>query len=419
MHYNRLIVGVLAVNVVAAWTANTAGWWSGSRTDLEAIGAVAQANLVLAVLPRQPYVVNLVGWAATRPSAAWPLRLRWALGKYYHLGGLHVGAAIAGTLWYVAFVGSAAADRLRHAPAVTTTNVVLAAGVVVLFGGMIVMALPPLRSRLHDHFELTHRFGAWAALALVWVNTVLFASARHPTTSTLGAVAQTPMAWLLLLTSVLAAWPWLLLRKVPVTIEQPSAHAAIVHLDHPIDVSVGTTRAISRHPLVGWHHFAIVPPAPGHAGYRMVVSRAGDWTGAFVDDPPSHVWVRAVPAAGVANVRRLFSKVVFVVTGSGIGPALGHLLADELPTKLVWITREPRRTYGDAFVDEVLAAQPDALVWNTDERGKPDVLALAYASLLDAGAEAVICISNRNVTWHVVHGLEQRGIPAFGPIWDS
>jgi predicted acyl esterase len=23
------------------------------------------------------------------------------------------------------------------------------------------------------------------------------------------------------------------------------------------------------------------------------------------------------------------------------------------------------------------------------------------------------------LTWNVVHGLEQRGIPAFGPLWDS
>ena len=30
-----------------------------------------------------------------------------------------------------------------------------------------------------------------------------------------------------------------------------------------------------------------------------------------------------------------------------------------------------------------------------------------------------MCIANRPVTWQVVHGLEQRGIPAFGPIWDS
>jgi hypothetical protein len=248
---------------------------------------------------------------------------------------------------------------------------------------------------------------------------VLCAHGRHPGTPVVGAVLETPMAWLLALTTGLATWPWLLLRRVPVTVERPSDHAAIVRLDHDIVVHAGTTRAISRRPLVGWHHFAVVVPAPGQTGYRMVVSRAGDWTSSFVDDPPDHVWVRGVPAAGVANVRHLFERVVFVVTGSGIGPGLSHLLAAEMSTHLVWITREPRRTYGDALVDEVLGAQPDATIWNTDELGKPDVLALAYDALVRHDAEAVICISNKAVTWQVVHGLEQRGIPAFGPIWDS
>jgi hypothetical protein len=87
--------------------------------------------------------------------------------------------------------------------------------------------------------------------------------------------------------------------------------------------------------------------------------------------------------------------------------------------RLVWITKDPRLTYGDALVDEILAAEPDAVIWNTDRDGKPDVLRLAYAAYLDSGAEAVVCISNSTVTWRVVHGLERRGIPAFGPIWDS
>ena len=58
----------------------------------------------------------------------------------------------------------------------------------------------------------------------------------------------------------------------------------------------------------------------------MLVSRAGDWTSDLIDEPPTHVWVRGIPTVGVANVRRLFTKVVLVATGSGIGPVLGHLL---------------------------------------------------------------------------------------------
>jgi NAD(P)H-flavin reductase len=120
-----------------------------------------------------------------------------------------------------------------------------------------------------------------------------------------------------------------------------------------------------------------VPAAPGAAGYRMVVSRAGDWTAAFVDEPPSHIWVRGIPTMGVANVRKLFTKVVLVATGSGIGPMLGHLLDTSVPARLVWVTKNPRRTYGDQLVDEIEAAHPDATFWDTGERGKPDVLQLA------------------------------------------
>ena len=157
----------------------------------------------------------------------------------------------------------------------------------------------------------------------------------------------------------------------------------------------------------------------GERGYRMTVSRAGDWTAEMIDDPPAHVWVRGIPTVGVINVKKLFSKVVIVTTGSGIGPALGYLLAAETPSQLVWATRDPTETYGAALVDEILTAQPEAIIWNTDELGRPDMLRLAYRAYITSGAEAVICVSNKTLTWNVVHGLEQRGIPAFGPVWDS
>jgi ferredoxin-NADP reductase len=151
----------------------------------------------------------------------------------------------------------------------------------------------------------------------------------------------------------------------------------------------------------------------------MVISKAGDWTAALIADPPAQMWLRGVPTVELANVRRLFRKVVFVTTGSGIGPGLGHPLDRDAPSRLVWVTRTPRATYGDALVDEILAAQPGATIWNTDEQGKPYVLRLTYGACLDSDAEAVICISTRAVTWQIVHGLERRGIPAFGPIFDS
>jgi hypothetical protein len=420
MPYNRLVVLTMALNLGwAIYAATAANWWTSGGADLGALALTAQVNLAAAVIFRQPYILNALAWLVTRPPTSWPLRVRWTLGKYYHFGGLHVGAALAGTLWYLTLVTSMIRDAVVGVGEAPHAHMILAATIATMFTVMVVMALPRLRAAAHDRFEVTHRFCGWAALVLVWINTMLFVDGHRGEQSLGQALLTAPAFWLVVLSAVLAFWPWFLLRRVPVRCERPSSHAVILRLDHGAVPAVGTTRPISRRPFVGWHQFANVPGAPGTTGYRMLVSRAGDWTGALVDDPPKHVWVRGIPAVGVANVRKLFTKVVLVATGSGIGPVLGHLLDTSVPTRLVWVTKNPRLTYGDAFVDEIEAAQPDALIWDTGARGKPDVLQLAYAAYVESGAEAVICVSNRDVTSNVVHNLERRGIPAFGPIWDS
>ncbi len=420
MHYNRLIVVILIVNISCAiYGASVAGWWRADGTDLHAIALVAQVNLAVAVVFRQQYIINALAWLVTRPSTSWPLRVRWMLGKYYHFGGLHVGSAVSGTLWYVVLVATLISDTIVGVSDVSHAHIILVVTIVTAFAVMIVMALPRLRAAQHDRFEITHRFCGWIALVLVWINTLLFVNNRRGEASFGAALLAAPSFWLVVLTVASAIWPWLLLRRVPISHERPSSHAVILRLDHGVTPGIGTTRPISRHPFVGWHHFANVPAAPGAQGYRMVVSRAGDWTSAFVDAPPSHVWVRGIPKMGVANVRKLFTKVVLVALGSGIGPMLGHLLDASVPSRLVWVTKNPRNTYGDQLIDEIEAAHPDATIWDTSERGKPDMLQLAYAAYLESGAEAVVCIANRAVTWQVVPGLESRGIPAFGPIWDS
>lgn len=407
MHYHRLIALVVAANLLLL----------GFEHDMtpQALAIVAQANFTLAVIVRQHHVINFFYWLATRAPTTWPLKLRWTLAKVYHFGGLHVGAAMSGTLWYLGFIGSLTFDAERHRGNVSAANLIVFYALVALLVVMVVMALPPLRASHHDNFERTHRFGGWAALLLVWANTVLFVSSPRAGSSITSSLLTAPPVWMLLLGTASIASPWLGLRKVSVTVERPSAHAALVGFDAERPL-IGSVRPISRHPLGEWHSFATIQ-SPG--GYRMAVSRAGDWTGAFIDAAPGYVWVRGAPIAGMANVRSLFTKVVFVATGSGIGPTMAHLLADEGPSHLLWVTRTPRTTYGDALVDEILAVQPDATIWNTDEHGKPDMLRLAYTAYAASGAEAVICIANKTVTWQVVHGLERLGIPACGPIWDS
>lgn len=387
MHYNRLAALVLLANAVFAATA-----WP---LDAPTLGHAALANLALAVLIRQQYVINLLFRLATSAPTSWPLRIRWTLGKVYHFGGLHVGGALAGTAWFLALT-------------ITTPNgPLMAVGwtLIALLALVIATALPPFRARHHDHFEKIHRFGGWAALALFWTHTLL----SSPGPWEVGVLAVVTFS---------VALPWLRLRKVDVRLERPSSHVVLARFDHGETPFAGSSTAISRNPLREWHSFANVP-APGESGFRLTISRAGDWTGSFIDDLPPRVWVKGITTAGVANIEVLFTKVVYVATGSGIGPCLPHLLAAQVPSRLVWATRAPRATYGDALVDEILAVQPHALIWDTSRHGKPDMVRLAHEAYRDFGAEAVICISNKKLTWQVVHGLERRGIPAYGAIWDS
>ena len=419
MHYNRLIALVLLVNLAfLVYGVSRGGWWTSSGIDLVALSNLVLANLSLTILIRQQYVINLLFRIATSAPTSWPLSIRWILGKVYHFGGLHVGGALAGTLWYAAFVGALAFHAANGLPGVSVGILVVTSAVLILLLVIGLMALPPIRARFHDSFERTHRFGGWTVLILFWAQTVILAYDQQGTASLGSALLSSPAFWMLIILTTSIVLPWLRLRKVAVEVETPSSHVALTRFNHGVTPFVGSSTTISRSPLLEWHAFANIP-APDEKSFRLAISRAGDWTGDFIDDAPSHVWVKAIPTAGVGNIDRLFKRVVWVATGSGIGPVLPHLLAKKVPAHLVWSTRSPRLTYGDAFVDEILEAEPNATIWDTTEHGRPDLVKLAYEAYTSFDAEAVICISNKKLTWQVVYGMESLGIPAYGAIWDS
>ncbi|MDX2973666.1 hypothetical protein PWY36_31130 [Kribbella solani] len=403
---NRLILTVLLINLVVFGYGLTQHWWA----TVANVALVAQLNFAVGVLVRQQFLVNALSRVVMTVPKSWPLRLRWALAKGYHLGGLHVGGAICGTLW---FLGLTVIATGRVGVPVLVIYYAQAA----LLLAIVFTSRPKFRAKRHDLFERMHRFGGWTLSTLFWSGAVLLADEGADGDSLPEAIIRTPTIWVLVVTTASSLLPWLLLRRIPVEITRPSSHVALVKAAGRRPMA-GTTRSVSRHPLRQWHSFAVVP-TPNAPGFRMAVSRAGDWTAEFIDNPPSHLWVRGVPTAGMANYGTVFRKVVYIVTGSGIGPVLAHVLAARVPHQLVWVTRDPVKTYGQELVDEILTAAPGTLIWDTDANGKPDMVELAYSAYRSSGSEAVICVSNKKVTWSVVHGLESRGIPALGPIWDS
>jgi hypothetical protein len=82
-----------------------------------------------------------------------------------------------------------------------------------------------------------------------------------------------------------------------------------------------------------------------------------------------------------------------------------------------------KKLFGDRIHDLVRAVDPNAVIIKSHGEGrKRDILDVAWEVYWEdklALPEAVFCISNQKMTEKLVYDFESRGVPAFGPIWDS
>ncbi|KAB8360921.1 hypothetical protein FH972_024653 [Carpinus fangiana] len=177
---------------------------------------------------------------------------------------------------------------------------------------------------------------------------------------------------------------------------------------------------LADRPLQETHPFAVIPKGAGRQGFSVIVSHAGDWTARLIASPPTALWTRGVPQCGVLRVACMFRRVVVVATGSGIGPCLGLFSGrPDVQARVLWSTPSPLQTYGAAIMATVKQADDKAVIIDTRKTGRPDLVALAYLLYEKSCAEAMMVISNPRVTQAVVHGMEQRGVPVYAPIFDS
>lgn len=412
--YRRLFSLVVLVNIIAFVLVMLT-----QRNVLSLINGAA-SNLLVCGLARQPLVVNaLFRLSYSIPRAA-PYRLRILASKVFHYGGVHSGSGVASLIWYVAFVGLLTHEYLVDSTPKATAVLVLAYFILLFMTGIIIAAHPDLRRRYHDYFELTHRFSGWLLVALFWALLLTFASEQKSSMDDF--LVHQPSFWMLVIISAAILQPWTSLRKVKVKAEGLSDHAMRLHFDYATP-KFGQGISIARHPLKDFHSFAAFPDKfdTPETKFSVVVSNAGDFTKDVILRPPTHVWKRAIPTHGYGTVMKVFRKIVLVATGSGIGPCLSFLGDDYRPAmRVVWITRTPETTFGNRLLDLVRRLDPDTIIWNTDQKGRlKDKLPLVLKAYQDFQAEAVCIISNPSVTKDLVTQLEQRGVCASGPIFDS
>lgn len=379
------------------------------------------ANLMMATLMRQEHVINSLFRLAYLLPRTTPLSIRKRAAKVYSYGGLHSGCGVSATLWYI-FTAALIYTRFETSGAEYRALSGLSAATLSILVITIIISHPALRRAHHDAWELCHRFGGWSAVALVWTQCLILAvSQAHRHQRRIGYVlVRTPVFWFLLIITACLIYPWLRLRKRKVKAEVLSSHAVRLYFDDgTLPTCVGYK--LSRRPLMDNHGFATISnTADEEVGYSIIVSNAGDFTKDMIANPPSHVWTRGAPVTGVMRVATLFQRIVIVATGSGIGPALSFMnVRPDWPMRVIWSARDPENTYGMEIINAVLRADLRAIIVDTKKLGYPNMPALMYAAYESFGAEAVMVVSNPAVTAKAVFAMESRGVPAFGPIFDS
>lgn len=389
---------------------------SGSRdTLLNDLATAAASNILVAILIRQDYLVNFLFHTCRLVPLTAPVGLRHRLTLIYENGGLHSGCGTSSLMWFIAFTVYLTIEQtkgnLKSVPVLALDYILVAA-----LSAIVLSALPQLRAAYHNVFENVHRLAGWGALGIFWIELVLFA--RNKDTSLLGlTLVRMPAFWMLLTASLHSVYPWIFLRKVYFTPERLSDHA--IRLHHNMDLPRFRGLAISASPLREWHPFASFPNRRTGGG-SLIISNAGDWTRKTIDSPQPYYYVKGFPKTGVLTMATIFRRVVVVTTGSGIGPCLG-VLAD-MPAgscRLIWSTPAPMTTFGSDIIDGVKEIDSSAIIYDTRVHGRPDLLKMVEDLYRSCDAEAIFCISNKHVTRKIVYGMRERGMPAFGPVWDS
>lgn len=418
--YQRLFSVVFLANMVALIALLLKSRHSQPfRPSLSSITTAAASNILAAILIRQENVINTLYDICCKTPTWWPLRVRRMIAKLYHFGGVHSGCACSAVAWFIVFTALVTRDFASgdfDEPAVIGVTYLL----LTLFLSICIFAYPKFRIFSHNTFEAVHRFAGWVSVALFWVEILLVSSAQAKAlhADRLGVVViKTPSFWILLLITFFIVLPWVRLRKVDAFPEILSNHAVRIRFNY---MNIGPVLGIriTHNPMKEWHAFATIPEADG-SSFSMIVSDAGDWTKRQITHPAKKYWVRGVPITGVIRMAEVFKRVIIVATGSGIGPCLSMLVSHPLSCRVLWSTPNPLQTYGESIIEAVIKADPDAMIINTRASGRPDMVALTYHLYREFEAEAVFCISNPSLTRKVVYGMESRGIPAYGPIWDS
>ncbi|KAF9696513.1 hypothetical protein EKO04_005714 [Ascochyta lentis] len=416
--YRVLISGVIVTNLGVLTSRLIV------KPPVDACLTATAANIIAAVLLRQEEVINASFRLVSKLPVTLPLTVRKIVGNFYHYGGVHVGCALSALLWYCMFIGLNTARVLRLVKTGNATNmlyvdIVTAYVALLAIVSICATAVPKCRVSFHNTFEVTHRFGGWVALLVLWIHVGI----TTLTPDNLTPLYAHPSLWLLAITTLLIILPWLRIRRVPIIASRISAREVLLIFPYT-SMPHTTTMRTSITPLTEWHAFATIPIDSTSAS--IIISHAGDWTNNIIASPPKQIWIRNPPTLNFLAFAPLFHSVLLVATGAGIGPvlsllaspAISHMLNEDRKVRVMWCVYDssaPHWAFALAAIRKVDAA---ATVFDS-KTGRPDVGFEAPWLAQKEKLEAVMVVSNPPVTKEVVDQCKIAGLAAYGAVFDS
>jgi len=346
--------------------------------------------------------------------------LWWRLGctsVVQHLGGIHSGCAVSGLIWLITYV----VDIYRHHGLYHSS--VLATGMINLVCIIIAMmaAFPWVRNNHHNVFERFHRFVGWTGIVATWVFAVLWDlwdPKTHRYILTPQRVFFSQTFWFSLVMTVLTALPWFFIRKVPISVELPSAKVAVIRFER--GMQQGLLGRISRSAVWEYHAFGTISQGT-HAKYHyMICGVQGDFTKGLVNDMPTHIWTRELKFAGVSNTSAIYKRGIRVCTGTGLGAALSTCLQSP-HWFLIWIGSDMEKTFGptiSSLIHDNLGPER-RILWDSKARkGRPNTLKILKEVYKIWEAEVIFITSNYEGNQELMEGCKEAGMHAFGTLWD-
>lgn len=413
--YRKLFFVTFMLNVAALVAVTHHKFGYGSKN----VTSFALGNLLASVLARNEFFLRFAYWLTVKTCWVLPIRIRhWITEVFVHLGGIHSGCSSAGLMWAI-YACVLAFQQRAVLPKSILAFAVLAP---IALGISIAVAMPWVRHTHHNIFERFHRFVGWLGLAYLWILVVLLGiynpATRHWDTE--GAhLWRRQEFWDTVVLTVLIVLPWVGLQKIPVKVSVP--HPKTAFLTFPGGIYTGLIGRISRSPWLEWHAFGIISEGPLAFTHHMLIVAQGDWTRELCSNPPEYVWTRSLKFAGLPYLAEMYERGVIVATGAGIGVTLSVYLQAKGHFHLIWIGSDLEKTYGPelmALLKKAVKGDRMTLV-DTKIHGRPDTVALIDQVYRQIDAQVVFVTSNPKGTEVITRGCRYRGIPCFGPLFDS